>query len=130
MTRFLVQFPRLDLDAEAWPEIERWLEARSAGRPTTIPAGFRRYPGLGCRELRWRDRSVMLVCFVAEGEVMHLFVLSAAPLEGVPKATTPDVERVAGWNTAAWSSGGVGYVILTRGSDELLSRLLGPLQRG
>ncbi len=124
MAGFLVRFPKLDLTTDQWPDMVGWLARNPALAGVEIPAGLRRFPGLGCREVSWRGRSVMLVCFAAEGEIVHLFVLPRGDLEGAPAAPQPAFDRVNGWSTARWAQGDVAYLTLTQGDPNFLRKLL------
>jgi hypothetical protein len=124
MAGLLMQFPQLDLATERWPDIARWLGQKPGLAQVEIPARLQQYPGLGCREVRWRNKRLMLVCFVAQGEIVHLFVVPRAELEGLPAGTTPGFARVRGWSTASWTRGEVAYLVLTRGDPTFLSGLV------
>lgn len=124
MAGFLVEFPKLDLATDQWPGILSWLTQKPALAGAEIPPGLRKFPGLGCREVKWRGRSLMLVCFAAQGEVVHLFVLPAATLPDAPSDATPAFARVKGWSTASWRQGEISYLALTKGSEAFLKSLL------
>ena len=88
------------------------------------PATSKKFPGLGCREVQWRDKGLMLVCFVAQGEIVHLFVVPKAELRDAPIASIPTLARVKGWTTANWTRGDVVFLALTRADEEFLNKLL------
>ena len=130
MAGFLVQFPKLDLATDQWPDILRWLTNKPALARAEVPAGLQKFPGLGCREVKWRDKTLMLVCFAAQGEVVHLFVLPKADLLDAPFSATPALARVQGWTTASWTQGEVAYLALTKGNQAFLQELLAGPRRG
>ncbi len=129
MAGFLVQFPKLDLATDQWPDILRWLNQKPALAHAELPPGLRGFPGLGCREVKWRGKSHMLVCFAAQGEVVHLFVVPRSQLPGVPATSILAFARIQGWTTANWTQGDISYLALTRGKEAFLKNLLsGPRQ--
>ena len=124
MTKFLARFPALDLTTDQWPEIARWLSQKTALEGVELPSAVRKFPGLGCREILWRGKSLLLVCFVAQGEVVHLLVFPKAEL-GDPSITDSTAFAVEnGWSTASWSQAGVVYCMMTKGSMDFLKGML------
>jgi hypothetical protein len=124
MADFLVKFPRLDLATDQWPEMVQWLARKPALAGVEIPTGLKRFPGLGCREVQWRGKILMLVCFVAQGHVVHLFVVPKAELRDAPFTSTPAYARVNGWSTASWTQGEVVFLTLTKSDEKFLNKLL------
>ena len=124
MADFLVEFPKLDLATDQWPGILLWLTGKPAFARAEIPPSLQKFPGLGCREVKWRGRSLMLVCFAAQGEVVHLFVLPTAALADAPIGSTPAFARAKGWSTASWRQGEISYLVLTRGRETFLKGIL------
>lgn len=125
MAEFLVTFPRLDLATDQWPAIARWLTSKPGLSAAQVPSGLEKYPGLGCREIQWRGKSLMLVCFAAQGQIVHLFVLPSGEFQGAPEVSTPNFNRVGGWNMAGWTRGSISYLALTKGDRGFLRKLIG-----
>lgn len=122
MTRFLSGPYSLEHYSPDLPVLKTHLAgAQVADFP--VPAGLTEHPSIGCRTVDWREHRVALICFSAEGEVVHLMVL---PKEAV--RNTPGTERVGeqfdGWTTAGWSDDRFVYLTVTRADPEHLSRLL------
>lgn len=130
MTGFLTVFPKLDLATDQWPQILNWLNKQPALAGAQIPASLQRFPGLGCREVKWRDKTLMLVCFAAQGEVVHLFVLPKADLPDAPFNDIPTVARIQNWSTASWTRGEISYLALTKANTAFLQALLSEQPRG
>jgi hypothetical protein len=124
MVQFLGRFPELDLATDQWPAILRWLGERPGFERAEIPAGFKQFPGLGCRQLQWRGKPLMLICLAARGEVVHLLIAPSATLPGTLTGPEPVLNRVQNWSAASWSQGPVAYLALTRGSEEFLRDLI------
>lgn len=130
MAGFLVQFPKLDLATDQWPEMQRWLNQKPALARAGIPVALQKYPGLGCREVTWRGQRLMLVCFAVQGEIVHLFVVPKADLPDAPNTSAPAFARVQGWSTASWTQDQIAYLALTKGDQAFLRRLLPGPHRG
>jgi hypothetical protein len=124
MAEFLTTFPQLDLATDRWTAISDWLTAKSGFSSVRLPAELQRFPGLGCREIEWRGRRLMLVCFAAEGQIVHLFVVRQGDLSGTPDNSRPQLSRVKGWTAAGWADDGVAWLALTRGNRTFLTNLL------
>lgn len=124
MAGFLVQFPRLDLATDQWREMEGWLNRHPGFAQARIPEALRAYPGLGCREVTWRGRRLLLACFAAQGEIVHLFVVATIEQAVASPTGTPEFTRVKEWSTAAWNQGDVAYLALTRGDEPFLRATL------
>jgi hypothetical protein len=124
MTRFLVTFPDLELTTDRWPSILQWLGEKPGLQQAQIPVHLQRFPALGCRVVRWRGKELMLVCFAAQGEVVHLFVLPSAIVAGVPATSQLALSDLDGWSAGCWNQEGVTYLALTRGNRDFLQRLL------
>lgn len=130
MAGFLVQFPKLDLATDQWPDILRWLTNKPALARAEVPPSLQTFPGLGCREVKWRGKTLMLACFAAQGEVVHLFIVPRADLPDAPFTATPAFVRVRGWSTASWTQGEITYLALTKGNEAFLQKLLPGPHRG
>lgn len=130
LANFLREFPRLDLETERWSEINEWLTRKATLADLVIPSHLKKYPGLGCRELRLKEKRLLMVCFVAQGEVVHFFVVPRSELPEPPSNSTPQFTRVNGWSTASWTRGEASYLVLTKGSDAFLKSLFTDQSRG
>jgi Protein of unknown function (DUF3379) len=124
MAGFLAEFPRLDLATDQWPEIVRWLARNPALTSVEIPPSLKQFPGLGCREVRWRGKRLMLVCFAAQGEIVHLFIIPKSELRDGTFPPAPVYARVNSWSTASWSQGDVVFLTLTKRDEKFLNNLL------
>jgi hypothetical protein len=129
MAGFLVEFPRLDLATDQWPSIQRWLAQKPSLARAEIPAHLQKYPGIGCREVQWRGKRLMLVCFAVQGDIVHLFVLPKSDVAGAPLGSSPMFASVKGWSTASWSRGDVTFLALTRGTETFLKGLISEPRR-
>jgi hypothetical protein len=126
MARLLRQFPQLDISAEKWADIDRWLAGKTSLNGTEIPGALRAYPGIGCRELRWRNHRVLLVCLAVRGEIVHVFLVPDGGLPGGARTMAPQFARVRGWNTAKWNDHQVSAAILTKADESSLRDWLRP----
>lgn len=128
LSEFLKEFPLLDLKTSRWPEINEWVTFKTAGLDIRIPDSMQKYPGIGCRELSWKEKRVFLVCFAANGEVVHLFIIPNSGLAGSASELAPQFSRVRDWSAAAWTQGDNSYWVLTKGSEELLKGIVAARQ--
>ncbi len=124
MTRFLVRFPELDLATEQWPEIVRWLTQKAPLADVKLPGSVQKFPGLGCREVQWRGQRLLLICFVAQGEVVHLFIVPKTELWEASVNPSAQFGLENGWTTASWRKGETVYLMMTKGSVTFLKGLL------
>lgn len=124
MSKYLARFPELDLATEQWPDIQRWLRSKPAVTNLSLPNGALKYPGLGCREIRWKDRRVLLVCFAAQGEVVHLLILPGAEMPPDTRQGQIEFASEGKWETAHWRKDGGDYLLMTRGDLSLLKDIL------
>ena len=124
MARFLSTFPRLDLETEKLSEIRQWV----AGHPTLasaeIPSALQKFPGIGCRTMEWRGKKLGLVCFMVDGEVVHLFLLRSADFPDAMAFQSPQYAQASSLATAIWTRGEVTYLAATRGEMSFLKKLL------
>lgn len=124
LAELLMTFPALELATDQWPRMEAWLNNQPGFATARLPAEFQKYPGLGCRGLQWRGQRLLLVCFAAQGQVVHLVVLLGGELPGAPEDAQPMLSRVKGWSTAGWTRDGIVFLALTRGDQGFLRGLL------
>ncbi len=124
LAAWLRQFPTLELESEQLPEVKAWFAAHGVAGDMAVPAGLEKFPTIGCRRLDWQGRSASLICFMVDGEVMHLVVIAGLPLEGGTAGAELRQARVGEFNTATWARDGTAYVLLTRAPAATLRRVL------
>lgn len=124
MTEFLRTFPKLDLTTDRPLEVREWLSLQHPLVQAKIPKGLERFPSIGCRTVEWKGRKLALVCFMVEGQVVHLFVMTRIALPDAPLTPTPILAKVGSQNTAGWSSGDNLYLVVTQAEDSLLRKIL------
>ena len=124
LSAFVKEFPQLDLETKSWPEIKEWLAQGASPSDFEIPAALQKYPGIGCRGLQWREKRVFLVCFAANGEVVHLFIVPPAGAVELTSESRPHFSRVKGWSTASWTRARVSYLVLTKGNETFLKGII------
>lgn len=116
----------LDVMSSNLDDLRRWLHNGRAPGDFTIPAGLTGRPSLGCRIFDWKGQHVSLVCFkLANGHVVHLFVMDRTTLRNVPSGNTPQLALTSrGIVTASWSTGQCVYVLTSHGDERELQQLL------
>ena len=124
MAQFLREFPKLDVTTDRLPEVREWLSRQHPLTQARLPVTLEKFPSLGCRTVEWQNRKIALVCFMVEGQVVHVFVL---PKSAFPEATlpaAPQLARIGSQNTAAWAGADNLYLIVTQADEAFLRKLL------
>lgn len=124
MAQFLRTFPKLDIATDRLPEVHEWLRQQHPLTQANVPRALEQFPSIGCRTVEWQGKKLALVCFMVEGQVVHLFVM---PRNTFPDANTfanPQIAKVGSLNTASWSSGDNQYLLVTQADKALLQKLL------
>jgi hypothetical protein len=124
MAQFLRTFPQLDLTTDRLPEVREWLSEQHPLVPANIPMGIEQFPSIGCRTVEWQGRKLALVCFMVEGQVVHLFVMPRAAFPDATLDSTPTFAKVGPQNTASWSSADNLYLVVTQADEVLLRKIL------
>ena len=88
--------------------------------PTTLAGSA----GVGCRTVPWRDRQVMLICFTANRQLVHLMILPRSRLPDAPAPGPIIQQQVGEWATASWADDRNVYLASTRASTEFLKGIL------
>ena len=120
MAEQLATFPQLDLETEQHAAMRQWLAERHSIAQVELPAGLEKFPGIGCRTMQWQGRDVALLCFMVDGEVLHLFVLRADAFPPGKLSESPLLASSGRFSTAAWRHGDVAFVALTPGDEAFL----------
>jgi hypothetical protein len=124
MAQFLRDFPKLDLTTDRLPEVRDWLSRQHPAVRAKIPQGMERFPSIGCRTVEWQGRKLALVCFMVEGQVVHLFVMPRTAFPDAGLGSTPSFAKVGPQNTASWSNEDNLYLVVTSGDAAILPKLL------
>jgi len=124
MAELLQTFPRLDRETDKLEVMRQWLADKHGLTRAEIPDGLRQYPGIGCRTLDWRGKELALLCFMVDGEVVHLIVMRQSDFPGDSFGETPEIVAAGKFTTASWKQGDTAYLALTRGNAAFLQRLL------
>ena len=124
MTQFLRAFPKLDIATDRLPEVREWLSQQHPLVQAKIPKGMERFPSLGCRTVEWRGKKLALLCFMAEGQVVHVFVMPRTAFPDAMLTPAPTFARVGPQNTASWASDDNLYLVVTQADEALLRKIL------
>ena len=124
MAQFLREFPKLDIATDRLPEVRQWLSQQHSLTTAKLPKTLEQFPSIGCRTVEWQGKKLALVCFMVEGEVVHLFVMPRSAFPDAPVAATPTLAKVGAQNTASWSSAENLYLLVTKADEKLLQKLL------
>jgi hypothetical protein len=125
MGEFLKVFPSLDLETEKMPEARAWLAQKPWLSSVEIPTALQRFPTIGCRELQWKDKRAVLICFMVDGEVIHLFVLPGSAFPTFVPGQGLELKQTVSLATAAWRRGDAIYLAATKGERAFLEKYVG-----
>ncbi len=102
------------------------LRQRDLPCPGRIPAGLRKYPSLGCRELNIGGRRGSLICFnLGADGLVHLVIFRRADVEGnLPGKADAEIVHNGDWSSTRWAADGRVYLVMTHASPERLAELL------
>lgn len=120
MVQFLQRFPRLDLETTSLAEARRWLADTHHLQQVQFSTGLERFPTIGCHTLQWHGRSLALVCFMVDGEIVHFIVIPRSSISDSPATSVPQFARVDGTTTVVWSRADLTYLVLTKESENFL----------
>ena len=123
MAAFLKEFPQLDAYMERQSEVRQWLGQRQTFAAAEIPARLQGFPAIGCREIEWQGRRIALICFMTDGEIVHLFLIPGTP-SPAPSRSKPQLARAGHFATATWTQGDLIYMVMTPASRKFLEKLL------
>lgn len=124
MAQFLREFPQLDITTDRLPEVRAWLRQQHPLTQANIPKALEAFPSIGCRTVEWHGKKLALVCFMVEGQVVHLFVLPRDTFPDAGSSTTPTLAKVGSQNTASWASNDNQYLLVTQADKAVLQKLL------
>lgn len=124
MAQFLREFPKLDIATDRLPEVREWLSQQHPLVKADLPKELERFPSIGCRTVEWHGKKLALVCFMVEGQVVHLFVMPRNTFPDAGSSATPTLAKVGSQNTASWANGENLYLLVTQADKAVLQKLL------
>lgn len=127
MVKTVASLDSLDLRESDVGKIKDWLEAAKAPSRFAMPAGLKKFAGLGCRVLNWRGKEVTLICFCDDSnglrDKVHLLVIDTRDLPGAPPGPEPRFKENGHIATASWSDDEYTYILAGhKGAKYLASR--------
>ena len=124
MTTFLSGPFQLELYSPFLPALRGHLAERHQFINYEVPAKLAAGAGVGCRTVPWRDRQVMLICFTADHQLVHLMILPRSQLPDAPAPGQIVSKQLGEWATASWADGQNVYLASTLASAEFLKGFL------
>lgn len=124
MAQLLREFPKLDIATDRLPEVRQWLSQQHPLMKADLPKALEQFPSIGCRTVEWQGKKLALVCFMVEGQVVHLFVMPRDTFPDAGSSTTPTFANVGSQNTASWGSNDNQYLLVTQADQAVLQKLL------
>ena len=124
MAQLVREFPKLDIATDRLPEVRQWLSQQHPLMKADLPKALEQFPSIGCRTVEWRGKKLALVCFMVEGQVVHLFVMPRNTFPDAGSSATPTFANVGSQNTASWGSNDNQYLLVTQADQAVLQKLL------
>ena len=116
--------PSLGMMSPDHDKIMTWLKDQQAPMGQ-LPEKMASLPSVGCQKFMLQGHPVTLICFtIAEGKLVHLFVVHSKDLAEPPTQAEPQFQEVNGWSTASWSDGSMSYMLATQAGTDALRQLL------
>ncbi len=117
----------MDITTTNLGEIRQYLAKQGAHADYVLPAPLEKLPGDGGAILRWRNRTVSMVCFdLGNHNDLFLFVASRADLPEAPSTSEPQFTSIGKLTAASWSRGDRTYVLAGAGDEQFIRRYLSP----
>jgi hypothetical protein len=117
----------MDITTTNLGEIRQYLATQGAHADYVLPAPLEKLPGDGGAVLRWRNKTVSMVCFdLGNHNGLFLFVASRADLPDAPSTSEPQFTNIGKLTAASWSAGNRTYVLAGPGDEQFVRRYLGP----
>src|SRR6266566_5699510 len=108
-------------------EIRQYLASQGAQADYVLPAPLEKLPGDGGAVLRWRNKTVSMVCFdLGDHNDLYLFVANRADLPGAPSTSDPKFTKIGNLTAASWSAGNRTYVLAGPGDEQFVGQYLSP----
>jgi len=117
----------MDITTTNLGAIRKYLAAQGALADYVLPAALERLPGDGGAVVRWRNKTVSMVCFdLGNHNDLFLFVARRADLPDAPSAPKPRFAKIGRLTAASWSAGDKTYVLAGSGDEQFVRGFLGP----
>lgn len=124
MAQFLRTFPKLDIATDRLPEVRAWLAQQHPLVPANLPKGLEQFPSIGCRTIEWQGKKLALVCFMAEGQAVHVFVMPHSAFPDAELNSTPGFAKVGTQTTASWARDDTLYLVVSAADEAFLRKVL------
>lgn len=118
--------PKLELEAPELATLRARLASRGAIVPESLPARLEGLNTAGCQTIKVGNGDISIVCFLKDGTLYHLFTTNASQVADATEflqSTGPKIWAEQGWNFASWKTGGQGFMLLTKASEDQLKQL-------
>ncbi len=98
-------------------------------QPTTrlgqkLPLNFSTLHDTGCRNINYRDRAVLEVCFNRNGQWFHCYIAKATDFPGLAPGTTPAIVEKGTAAIASWTDADHVIVVVSKTGRKNLEALL------
>jgi len=106
----------LDYLSEDRHSIRQWLVGQGGAALKRFPESFLDLTSLGCKTLKWKGKTVSLICFhYGKNDVVHLFVMDRRDASEMWIQNLGGMKRVHNLETGGWLT--PNYAVMLVGSD-------------
>lgn len=131
MVKDALRMYEMDLETNDPDEIRAFLASAGAPADYELPQALTGVELTGCATNTFEGAPVSMICFKTRDELapgsksdLWLFVTGTSAVPGSPTGPQPIFKTKGNATTAAWSSGGSSYLLVTAQSEEHLRSLL------
>ena len=128
MGNYLSGFYVLEKMSHDLDDLQTYLQSQHGLTRYDVPEALAQHPSIGCKIIEWHGQEIALICFVVEGEVVHLFAMDAVNFNDGPNTLVPEFEQVNEWATLTWTDAPKHYLVSTRGDEAILRSVFPPAQ--
>jgi hypothetical protein len=102
--------PHVEVKATNMAEVRRILDARNLPSKFLLPPTLSQAEVRGCSLLDWHGHEVPMICFISQGQHLHLVVVDRTLFPDAP-SHMPEMDQWQAWRTASWSKDDFSYVL-------------------
>lgn len=102
--------PHVEMNATNIAQVRQILDARNLPSKFPLPPTLAKTDVRGCSVIHWQGHLVPMICFVSEGQHVHLVVVDRSLFPDSP-SRVPQMDQWESWRTASWSKDDFSYVL-------------------
>jgi hypothetical protein len=121
----------MDLLTSDAGKVQAFLAGAQAPSDYVLPAGMQKAAMMGCAAKAWQNSKAAMICFRTGKPLPHdqigdlwLCVVDRAAVKDVPDMSSPQLAKVNGLMTAAWTQGDKLYFLSVQGDESDIKKFL------